>query len=225
MIATHGDNSGLILPYWTAPVQVVLVPILGKKANTEQVLAKCNELVDRFRNHGLRVELDNSDARPGDKYYFWEMKGVPFRLEVGQRDIDSNQYVVAIRDTKEKQKVPEDKLISFFTEEGEKMVERLTTKAWDAVKDLIVQVSTLEELKTNISAGKACIIPYCNMDMKAKECAEKLKAETEGGDVRGRLVDEPDKDLFTITKKPKSTEKCLACGKKATLYVYIGKQY
>ena len=61
--------------------------------------------------------------------------------------------------------------------------------------------------------------------MEAKVCAEKLKAETEGGDVRGRIVDNPDKDLFTITKKPKSTEKCLACGKKATLYVYIGKQY
>ena len=225
MIATHGDNSGLIIPYWAAPVQVVIVPILGKKGSTEKILAKCNELVNNFKKSFIRVELDNSDARPGDKYYFWEMKGVPFRLEVGPREVDSKEFVIAIRDTKEKQKVAEDKLISFFHEEGEKMIERLTTKAWDAVKDLIVPTSSLEELKSNIKEGKVCIIPYCGMDMKAKACAEKLKADTEGGDVRGRLVDEPDKDLFIITIKPKATEKCLACGKKATLYVYIGKQY
>ncbi len=225
MIATHGDNKGLILPYWVAPVQIVIIPILGKKANSELILDKCKEFIDLFRKNSLRAEFDNSDARPGDKYYFWEMKGVPFRLEVGQRDIDSKEYVVAIRDTGEKQKVSEKDLISFFKETGEQMITRLTTKAWDAVKDLIVNVPSLEELKTKISEGKACIIPFCNMQMEAKACAEKLKAETEGGDVRGRLVDEPDKDLFTITKKPKSTEKCLACGKKATLYVYIGKQY
>ena len=105
------------------------------------------------------------------------------------------------------------------------MIDRLTKKAWDAVKGLIIPVTTLDQLKVSVKEGKVCIIPYCSMEMKAKDCAEKLKAETEGGDVRGRLVDEPDKDLFTITKKPKSTEKCLACGKKATLYVYIGKQY
>ena len=225
MIATHGDNGGLILPYWVAPIQVVIVPILGKKANTDEVLTKCKELVDMFKKSSIRVELDNSDSRPGDKYYFWEMKGVPFRLEVGQREVQSHEYVIAVRDTKEKQKIQEIELINFFHDEGEKMIERITTKAWDAVKDLIVPVSSLEKLKTAINEGKVCIIPFCSMDMPAKECAEKLKAETEGGDVRGRLVDEPDKDLFTVTKKPKSTEKCLACGKKANLYVYIGKQY
>lgn len=225
LIATHGDNKGLVLPYWIAPVQVVIIPILGKKGHTETILDKCNEFVSLFRKHGLRVELDNSDARPGDKYYYWEMKGVPFRLEVGPRDIASETYVVALRDTGEKQKVPEKDLISFFNEEGERMIDRITKNAWDAVKDLIVPISSLDQLKTSISEGKVGIIPFCDMSMEAKACAEKLKAETEGGDVRGRLVDEPDKDLFTITKKPKATEKCLACGKKATVYVYIGKQY
>ena len=214
-----------MLPYWIAPVQVVIIPILGKKSNTETILSKCNEFVNLFRKSGLRVELDNSDSRPGDKYYYWEMKGVPFRLEVGPRDIESQTFVVALRDTGEKHKVPENELISFFNEEGEHMIDRITKNAWDAVKDLIIHVSNLDQLKESIANGKVCIIPYCSMDMEAKACAEKLKAETEGGDVRGRLVDDPDKDIFTITQKPKSTEKCLACGKKASIYVYIGKQY
>jgi prolyl-tRNA synthetase len=225
MIATHGDNSGLILPYWLAPIQIVIVPILGKKSNPDQVLAKCNELVNKFKKVMIRVELDNSDSRPGDKYYFWEMKGVPFRLEVGQREVESNEFVVAVRDTKEKTKVQVDDLITFIHDEGERMIERLTTNAWNAVKDLLVQTSDLIVLKTIISEGKVGIIPYCSMDMDGKSCAEKLKTETEGGDVRGRLVDNPELDLFKITKKPKSTEKCLACGKKATIYVHIGKQY
>jgi len=81
LISVHGDGKGLVLPWEVAPVQVVIVPILlGDK---EKVLEVCRDLQGLLAEAGVRVKLDTSDERPGAKFYKWEMKGVPLRLEVG----------------------------------------------------------------------------------------------------------------------------------------------
>src|SRR5512136_1184915 len=107
LISVHGDDKGLVLPWGVAPVQIVIVPILlGDK---EKVLEVCKDLEQKLREAGLRVQLDTSDERPGAKFYTWEMKGVPIRLEVGPRDIEKG-VVTLVRRDKVKKTVPMDGL-------------------------------------------------------------------------------------------------------------------
>lgn len=235
MIATHGDNSGLVLPYWTAPVQVVVIPILGKK-KAEAVSEKCREITQQLKEGGIRARLDESDARPGDKYYFHEMKGVPFRVEVGARELAKDQVTVFTRDNKERIVVPLAELRQHLEGEAEVMLGRMKAKAWAEVKDLITNVSSLRELASVVEAGKVARIPYCSMDFDGEVCAQVVKAESGGGDVRGRLVysapsevvggeDGMKKGLFDDDDKPATGTTCLTCDKPATVFVYVGKQY
>lgn len=98
IIMVHGDNSGLVLPPRIAPTQVMIVPIVQKK---EGVLEKAAELKNRLAKV-CRVKLDDSDKSAGWKFSEYEMKGIPVRLEIGPKDIEQNQCVLARRDTGEK---------------------------------------------------------------------------------------------------------------------------
>jgi len=101
LIMVHSDNRGLVLPPKMAPVQVVIIPIAQKK---EGVLEKANELFDRLKAKGIRVELDdNTEYSPGWKFNQYEMKGYPIRIEIGPRDIENNQAVAVRRDKLEKE--------------------------------------------------------------------------------------------------------------------------
>ncbi|MCX7718385.1 MAG: proline--tRNA ligase [Candidatus Sumerlaeaceae bacterium] len=106
VIMTHGDENGLILPPRIAPVQVVVVPIF-KAANKAEVLAKAQEIGARLKAAGVRVRVDDRDQySPGWKFNDWEMRGVPLRLEIGPKDIEKQQCVLARRDNREKAFVP-----------------------------------------------------------------------------------------------------------------------
>jgi prolyl-tRNA synthetase len=93
VIAIHGDDHGLVLPPAVAPIQVVIVPILFSskdEAEGEQVEGVCFTVHAALKNAGIRAFVDTSDERPGAKYYRWEMKGVPLRIEIGPRDLRNN---------------------------------------------------------------------------------------------------------------------------------------
>ena len=115
LISVHGDEKGLVLPWGVAPTQVVIVPILlGDK---EKVLAVCRELQSKLSAAHVRVQLDTSDERPGAKFYKWEMKGVPIRLEVGPRDIEKGVVTLARRDGAKKA-VPMEGLVDAINQRG-----------------------------------------------------------------------------------------------------------
>src|SRR6478736_1435044 len=109
-IMTHGDDSGLILPPRVAPYQVVIVPI--QRGNwQETVLPKAREIQSALVRSGVRVMLDDREAyTPGWKFSEWEMRGVPLRLEIGPKDIERSQVLLARRDTREKASLPMDGL-------------------------------------------------------------------------------------------------------------------
>jgi prolyl-tRNA synthetase len=107
IIMAHGDDNGLILPPAIAPIQVVIIPVAQHK---EGVLEKANELKARLAAKGIRVKLDDSDQSTGWKYSQYEMKGVPVRLEVGPRDIESGNCVLVSRVSREKNFVSMDNL-------------------------------------------------------------------------------------------------------------------
>ncbi len=99
IIMTHGDNNGLVLPPAVAPTQIVIIPVAQHK---EGVLEKAAELRDRLKKAGWRVKLDDSGNSAGWKFSEYEMKGVPLRLEIGPRDIEAGQCVLAKRYNGEK---------------------------------------------------------------------------------------------------------------------------
>ena len=95
---THGDDNGLILPPAVAPIQVAIIPVAQHK---EGVLEAASALRDRL-SAKFRVKLDDSDNSAGWKYSQYEMKGVPLRLELGPRDIESGTCVLVSRVSREK---------------------------------------------------------------------------------------------------------------------------
>lgn len=99
MVMTHGDDQGIVVPPRLAPVQVVIVPIIkGGDAKATAIHHKADELAGMLTAQDVRVRVDHRDyLSPGAKFYEWERKGVPFRLELGPKDLDKEQVVLVRR--------------------------------------------------------------------------------------------------------------------------------
>jgi prolyl-tRNA synthetase len=110
LIMVHGDDKGLRLPPKVATNQVVILPIAKKNMSMEPIIEYIQPMINKFKELGIRYHIDNREKMsPGFKFNEWEMKGVPIRVEVGSRDMESSQVFVARRDTGEKQSISLDK--------------------------------------------------------------------------------------------------------------------
>jgi len=215
VISVHGDNKGLVLPFEIAPIQVIVIPI-PRKGVEEKVGAKARETAAALREHGFRAEADEGSATPGFKYNYWEMKGVPLRVEVGERELESKQFVVARRDTGEKTVVPEKELPKKIGELGKTLSENLRKRADEWFAKQIHSANSMDELSEQLDKGGFVKIPLCSVEMAGKNCADEIKSKTTG-DVRGVRVDKPE--------NPAAGSKCIACGKPAKEIVYVARQY
>jgi prolyl-tRNA synthetase len=208
LISMHGDDKGLILPPEVAPVQVVVVPIIVGKRRDE-VLAAARTIRDQLEAAGLRVKLDEREIRPGAKYYHWEMRGVPLRVELGPRDLD-NGVVTAVTRSKEKSTIPAASLIEGVQALLEQVRNTLATTGGQHLAAHLKQVEMMDDLKVAIEEGVA-IVHWCG----DKACADRIEEETEasvlGTEVRSSLV--------TKTEGP-----CLVCGRAGTTTL-IGRSY
>jgi len=211
VVLTHGDSKGLRFPFEIAPKQVVIIPIMAEKE--PKVLVKAKELALDLEEAGFRVELDSSDKRPGEKFYFWEMKGVPLRVEIGPRDMAEKKVMIYRRDTEKKTAIAEKDLIKEITKEGKELSENLRKEAAKTLDGLVKDVKNLEEIKKIVGTGIARA-EFCSVEKDGEACAEVVEKET-GGKVRGTRID--------TNEKPKG--RCVVCGKDATKIVYIAKDY
>ena len=169
VIMTHGDDNGLVLPPAIAPIQVVVIPVAQHK---EGVLDAAYALESRIKALGLRVKTDDSDQSNGWKYAEYEMKGVPLRVEIGPKDMEKNQCVIARRDTGEKYFVPleelEEKVQSLLKEVHDNLYEsakaRLAanTFAFDSVEAL----KAAQEEHTCFAKTMWCGDEACEVAMK-----------------------------------------------------------
>lgn len=150
VIGVHGDDAGCIFPPAMAPVQVVVIPIV-RKERVEDVKAAAADVAARLRAAGLRVELDDRDLNPGQKYYDWEIRGVPLRLELGPRDLDGRQ-VFAARRTGGKSPVPLESLESGVADLLDEVAETLRERA-TAVRD--GHIEPLPAIDVEGAAGSA----------------------------------------------------------------------
>ncbi len=213
MIAVHGDDRGLRLPFKVAPYQVVIVPIV-KSSTVEQVMNYARQIEDCLKESGLRVHLDDREQTPGWKYNFWEMKGVPVRVQVGPREVKDRTATVFRRDLLTKETIALDKLEEYIWELGADMDRTLREQAEARFEGLIVDAWSLEEIDKALDEGKVARVPFCTTEMAGRECAEIIKEET-GGDVRGTRID--------VEERAEGT--CVACGKSAGAVVYIARSY
>jgi prolyl-tRNA synthetase len=208
LISMHGDEKGLVLPPRVAPVQVVVVPItIGKRK--EEVLAAAREIEEELGASGLRVKVDLRDLRPGAKYYYWEMRGVPLRLEVGPRDLDAGQ-VTAVTRLGEKSAIPRASLSCGVGEVLAAFTATLTSRGKAHILSHAKVVDTMEELSVVIEKGVA-IVPWCGERKCADFIEETVNASVLGTDVQAGVACPAD-------------GVCIACGKKGT-GALVGRSY
>ncbi len=215
VLAVHGDNNGLILPYTVAPIQVVIVPIPYKERE-EDVLEKCRKVEKLLKKKGVRTFLDDRDETPGNKFYFWEMKGVPVRIEIGPRDVDNGTVTICKRYNREKIQVKDEELMEVLEKVFEDIMNYLRERSREKLEKSIVNVKTLDELKEAIGKGLIARAPFCSIEMDGYKCAQYIK-ENIGGEVRGIK--------FQEKETPEKGDKCIVCGKEAKYIVYIAKSY
>jgi prolyl-tRNA synthetase len=215
VVSTHGDDKGLVMPFCISPVQVVIVPIFNKD-NKEKVLKEANKIKDKLKKLELDVELDQrEEKRPGEKFYEWELKGVPFRIEIGEKEIKEKKASLFTRDTRKKENISLSK-ISDIKQLGEEYDERLLKKADRFTHGKTVNCSTKTELKKAMSEKKIAKVNFCSVGPEGIPCARIVEQEL-NADIRGTVANK--------TEKPFGEGKCIICGAPATDVVYIGKSY
>ena len=207
LIMAHGDNRGLKLPPKVAPVQVVIVPIAQHK---EGVLDKAYELKNNLSDK-FRIKIDDRDKySPGYKFNYWEMKGVPIRLEIGPRDIENEECVLVRRDTAEKVTVK----LNNLKDEIEKMLEEIHTNMFEECKHRLEEKTSialnLDEFKNTMETNQGFIkAMWCGDEA----CEDKIRELTGA------------KSRCMPFKQEKISDKCVCCGKEADKMVIWGKQY
>ena len=176
LIMAHGDDEGLVLPPKLAPIQVVIVPIVGKDVDANKMIFdKMGELKAVLEKDGHSVKIDDRDTvRPGFKFAEWELKGVPVRLAVGARDLENGTVEVARRDTKEKMVVPVEGLAQYIEKLLDEIQENIYNRALAFRDSNIRKCDSWEEFKTEIQKGGFLA---CHWD-GTPETEEKIKEET-----------------------------------------------
>ena len=179
MIMIHGDDKGLVLPPKVAPMQVVIVPIYKNDEGKNSVLPKVEEIQNKLESKDIRVHVDDREGMsPGYKFNDWELKGVPLRIEIGPKDIENQNIVVAKRYNLEK--------ISLGFNEIEKIpiiLDEIQTqmlkKAKEQTETITLDISDYSEFKSKIEKGGFFNSPWCGK----VECEDKIKEET-GAEIR-----------------------------------------
>ena len=208
VIMTHGDDNGLVLPPAVAPIQAVIIPIAQHK---EGVLDKANELKERLAKAGVRVKLDDSENSPGWKFAEYEMKGVPVRVEIGPKDIEAGQCVIATRHNGEKTFVSLDNLEQAVTEKLKEVHDGLYKKALDNREKKTYACKTIDEIISTLEANGDGFVKAMWCGDEACEDAVKEKAG-----VGSRCIPFEQEELSDV---------CVCCGKPAKHMVYWGKAY
>lgn len=192
LIGVHGDDQGLVMPPGIAPFQVVIIPILSKKS-TEEVAEAAKSLAKILTDAGIRVKLDNRDARPGSKYYDWEIKGVPLRLEIGARDMENGVVAFARRDNGEKGSISATDVVPGVKMLLDDISENMLAKAQEVQRSRVQDIDSLD----NIPQDKILRFGWCG----CPECGHKFE-------------DTYDFKILGTPYHPEKFEgKCIICGK------------
>lgn len=148
LIMAHSDDDGLVLPPKLAPIHVVIVPIFKTTEELDRISEHANKIADELRKQGYSVKFDNRDThKPGFKFAEYELKGVPVRIAIGPRDLENKTVEVARRDTKEKQVMALDSIVTKVPSLLDSIQENIYKKALAFRTSMITPVNSFDEFK------------------------------------------------------------------------------
>jgi len=204
IVGVHGDEKGLIFPPSVAPYQVVIVPILAK-GSQEKVAEAARALKAEVKALGYRVHLDERDIRPGNKFYDWELKGVPLRMELGMRDMEKGAVMLARRDNGEKTQVERSALADALASAMQAIAANLLEKASARMASFITPIRLIDEAE----GDKIFKMGWCG----SEDCGHEVEDRAE----------------LTILGTPVPEEEpageCAACGAPAKHVIYAARTY
>ncbi len=213
VVMAHGDDKGLRLPPRLAPIQVAAVPVYKNDDERSGVMETMNRLVAQLKDMGIRVHLDDRDERPGFKYNDWEMRGVPVRLEVGPKDVQKGNAVLARRDVPGrdgKQFVSQDAVLNSVRDLLDDIQQNLLTQATTFRDENIHDVKTYDEFKQVIEAGGWACGRWAGSD----DDERRVKEET-GATLR----------CYPLEGQPDDTDACILTGEPAPEIAIFAKAY
>jgi len=218
IIGIHGDDVGIVFPPEIAPIKVVIIPIpTNDEKINDGIFKTCKKLKEDISSKtDWEVLMDDREDTPGNKYYFWERKGVPLRIEIGKREVEGNFVTIVRRDEKKRKKVNFEDIIDSISSEFKEMHKALRERAYKKFNSMISEARTLDELREILSTkGGFVKVPFCSVDKDGMECAEVLKDY--GISVGGVKFPDPD--------EAEDGSKCIVCGKKANYKVWVSRPY
>jgi len=210
VIIVHGDDKGLKFPWEIAPIQVVIVPIDNNDEKIRKTAKSLKEQIEKFAS----VKIDSSEKRPGEKFNYWEMKGVPIRIDIGAKDLKNKKLTLFRRDLDKKIIVSQAKVLNEIKKIAKETTENLVKNADKLFNNKIKDAKSLSEIKKIINEGGIARIPFCSVEKQGEKCAGIIEKEI-NTQVRGTRFDE----------KQKVSGKCAVCGTKANYIVYVARAY
>lgn len=200
VIGIHGDEIGLFLPPLIAPVQVVIVPIA--KPDEKEVFDYALRVKKILDERGIRVYLDDDpEHNPGWKYYYWEMKGVPTRIEIGPREVRTETVTIARRDHAPKVTVKLDELMRALSEAWDGVNSYLRSRALDHLKKLTKLVTDCNKLDEK---PKGLIIAPWDGTREGADELESIFEKNVLGEIIEAPIELPSPSMFTTCRGTKA---------------------
>ena len=208
VVIVHGDDKGLRFPWEIAPKHIAIVPI----SENEKLIEKAREL-ERIIGETAEVVVDTSDKSAGEKFNTWELKGVPIRIDIGEKELKEKKLSVFRRDLNKKEVIPEKEILAYIKGVKREFTANLIAEADKVFNNRIKNAKNIGEMKKLIESGNIVRCNFCSVSMDGVSCAEKVEKEV-GAQVRG-----------TNLENEKVSGDCVVCGKKAGHVVYVARSY
>jgi prolyl-tRNA synthetase len=211
LLSVHGDDHGIVLMPQLAPIQIIIIPIPHKE-DPQAIIETCEKIARKLQDLGFRVEIDKRDElTPGAKFFYWELRGVPIRIEIGPRDIQEEQVVLVRRDAFKKEACKLSDLPSRLPQLMNQMSAELREKAWKWTRTRIHRVDDLEKADDLLKKRAGIVeLSWCG----DAECGHRLEER-----VNAKLLGTP------VDAKEKAEGKCAVCGEKASSIVRVAIAY
>ena len=233
MIMTHGDNKGLVLPPNIAPIQIVIVPIYSKKYENSLIDDYTNK-IHMYLKEKFRVKLDDDMANTaGYKFNYWELKGVPLRIEIGGQEAESNKLSLFYRNNCKKETVDinlldkkeeENIFVKLINDKLNEIQEQMFLKAESKLNSNITECLCMDEFIEDIKQGKLVMTPFCDDSKVEEEVKSKCKELYGISGIKTLCKPYLDNSNFNSNKN-NNFGKCFASSNTATCCVLWGKSY
>jgi len=202
LIMSHSDDEGLVLPPALAPIHLVIVPIYKSEEDLVAIHEKVKPLMDELKKLDITVKFDDRDTyKPGFKFAEWELKGVPLRLAIGPRDLANNTAELARRDTKEKETIGMDDLLSLIPTKLDDIQKNLFNRAAKMRDDNSYNVNSWDEFVDVIENKNGFAWAYWD---GTDETEEKIKQMTKATIRCIPLIQTMEMGECVLTGKPAS---------------------